>query len=651
MFFLNDAKTKLLSDSQESPVNQDNPDPNKKPGLKSGDIKNLVIHCVQASSMQNAINRYLTKAISLHLLIERDGKQIAQMVDFDHVAVHANEYDNNSLGIGLIYPGYLTEKSGFFYSKDRFDPKRIIKVQSVNDDKQRWYPLFPQEQIEALLEIIQQLDQAFEFERILVRQEINQSDLISGPAFPINRLRQLLQGEGTATELLEETSLDSHLFLQPGGVGLKVLDQPVPVHTPIVVIDEAEGWVLVEVMAPLGDRRWTVGWMKADQVAVKDFEPGVSDDHMLITEDNRRIKFIAAHEKNFDADGKLEPRFVVIHFTTGTNMMSTVHTFLNPENGVSTHLLVGRSGQVIQFVPFDKIAFHCGLSTWEGERFLNRFSIGIEVDNAGYLRKSARGYTSRGKLIPEDQYEFRRHWKEQGVRAWQTFTDEQIKVVEKIVQALKNKYPTIEEIVGHDMVNLINRLDPGPLYPLGELREAILGDPQQEIKAYRTTELCPIYVNIGYEPPKVLPHPDFGELPKNSNVRVKEVYDHWSKVRVKQSKKNSLREKEGWVLSQSIEPEEEKSKTKFSQTFYKIIPAVEPRLPPLELKSGPLPEGTHVRIQFMRGERWALVAPVLEVLKGEDDKYEVVIPEDKVKKNFLEGWVEQKFLQEVKNSD
>jgi N-acetyl-anhydromuramyl-L-alanine amidase AmpD len=73
-----------------------------------------VIHPVQASTMQNAINRHLTKAFSLHLLIAQDGKQIAQMVDFDHMAVHANDFDNNSLSIGLIYPGYLTDKPGFF---------------------------------------------------------------------------------------------------------------------------------------------------------------------------------------------------------------------------------------------------------------------------------------------------------------------------------------------------------------------------------------------------------------------------------------------------------------------------------------------------------------------------------------------------------
>ena len=645
MFTLNEAKTKLVSD--EMPIDQKHVDPNQRPGLKPGDIKNLVIHAIQVSSMQNAVNGYLASARSLHLLIERNGKEIVQMVDFDHVAVHANEYDNSSLGIGLIYPGYLTEKPGFFFSKNRFDPLDIIFAQSVNDDKQRWYPFYPQEQLDALLEITRLLGKAFGLERILVRHEINQFDLISGPAFPINRLRQQVQDEGTGTELLEETSSAADLFLQPGGKGLKLLDQPVPAHTPIAVIDEDGEWLFAEVMAALGDRRWTAGWIKADKVTVKPFKPKVNADHFLVTEDNRRIKFIAAHEKNFNPNKKLEPRFVIIHFTTGTNMLSTIHTFLNPENGVSTHLLVGRTGRVVQFVPFDKVAFHCGLSTWEGERDLNRFAIGIEVDNAGYLRKTSKGFMRRDKVIPTKQVKLNKHWKEQGDRPWQTFTEEQVRVVREIVAALKEKYPTIQEILGHDMVNLINRLDPGPLYPLGELREAILGDPQLGITSYRTTKECPIYENFGNQPPKLLPHPDFGELPKNSQVRVREVHDYWSLVKVKQSSQGNLSNKEGWVLSNSIGPKKDKMITLFPQKFYQFIPAVEVRLPPMELKTGPLPEGTHVRIQFEAGERWGLVAPVLEVRKNAEGRCEVVIPEDKVKKKFREGWVEQGFLEKV----
>ncbi len=646
MFTLNRSKTKLVSD--EMPINQSHADPNQKPGLKPKDIKNLVIHGIQASSMQNAVNDFLASARSMHLLIERNGKEIAQMVDFDHVAVHANEFDNSSLGIGLIYPGYLTEKPGFFYSKNHFDPLDILFAQSINDDKKRWYPFYPQEQLDALLDISSLLAQTFGIERILMRQEINRFDLISGPAFPINRLRQMIQGEGTRTEMLEEISSEAELFQQPGGKGLKLLDQPFPAHTPIAVTDEDEESVLVEVMTAQGDQRWTVGWMEAGKVAVKAFEPKVNDDNLLVTSDNRRIKFISAHEKNFNPDKTLEPRFVIIHFTTGTNMMQTIHTFLNPETGVSSHLLVGRAGRVVQFVPFDKIAFHAGLSTWEGERDLNRFAIGIEVDNAGFLRKTAKGFKARKKIIPVEQVRFKKHWKESFERPWQTFTDEQVQVVQKIVAALIEKYPSIHEILGHDMVNLINRLDPGPIYPLGELREAILGDAQQAIVASQTTGECPIYENFGNQPPHQVPHPDLGELPKNSTVRVREVHDKWSLVKVKESSKASLIGKDGWVLSSSIEPQADKAKTRVPQLLYELIPASEVRLPPLELKTSPLPEGFHVRIQFTKGERWALVAPVLKVRKDADGKFEVVIPEARAKKKLTEGWVERRLLKEVK---
>ncbi len=109
MYSLNDSKTKLISDVL--PINKAHVDPNSRPGLQP---KNLLIHPIQVSSMQNAVNRYMSSARSLHLLIERNGTEIAQMVDMDRVAVHASDYDQTSLGIGLIYPGYLTEKSGFF---------------------------------------------------------------------------------------------------------------------------------------------------------------------------------------------------------------------------------------------------------------------------------------------------------------------------------------------------------------------------------------------------------------------------------------------------------------------------------------------------------------------------------------------------------
>lgn len=49
---------------------------------------------------------------------------------------------------------------------------------------------------------------------------------------------------------------------------------------------------------------------------------------------------------------------------------------------VSAHLLIDRLGQIIQFVGFDKRAWHAGESCFMGEVGCNDFSIGIELEGA-----------------------------------------------------------------------------------------------------------------------------------------------------------------------------------------------------------------------------------------------------------------------------
>lgn len=47
---------------------------------------------------------------------------------------------------------------------------------------------------------------------------------------------------------------------------------------------------------------------------------------------------------------------------------------------VSSHLFIRRNGDVTQFVPFHKRAWHAGDSSFEGRDFCNDFSIGIELE-------------------------------------------------------------------------------------------------------------------------------------------------------------------------------------------------------------------------------------------------------------------------------
>ena len=47
---------------------------------------------------------------------------------------------------------------------------------------------------------------------------------------------------------------------------------------------------------------------------------------------------------------------------------------------VSAHCLIRRDGEVIQYVPFERRAWHAGVSCFEGREGCNDFSIGIELE-------------------------------------------------------------------------------------------------------------------------------------------------------------------------------------------------------------------------------------------------------------------------------
>ena len=47
---------------------------------------------------------------------------------------------------------------------------------------------------------------------------------------------------------------------------------------------------------------------------------------------------------------------------------------------VSSHLLIRRDGELIQYVPFSRRAWHAGESCYEGHPACNDFSIGIELE-------------------------------------------------------------------------------------------------------------------------------------------------------------------------------------------------------------------------------------------------------------------------------
>ena len=99
---------------------------------------------------------------------------------------------------------------------------------------------------------------------------------------------------------------------------------------------------------------------------------------------------------------------------------------------VSTHVLIRRNGQLVQFVPFHRRAWHAGLSYCEGRSRINDFSVGVELEGADDL----------------------------------PFEDAQYESLTKLTRALRQSYPAItpERIYGHCDIAPGRKTDPGPTF-------------------------------------------------------------------------------------------------------------------------------------------------------------------------------------------
>ena len=51
---------------------------------------------------------------------------------------------------------------------------------------------------------------------------------------------------------------------------------------------------------------------------------------------------------------------------------------------VSCHYFIKNNGEILKMVPDSYIAWHAGVSGWKKYKFLNKNSIGIEINNPGH---------------------------------------------------------------------------------------------------------------------------------------------------------------------------------------------------------------------------------------------------------------------------
>ncbi len=192
----------------------------------------------------------------------------------------------------------------------------------------------------------------------------------------------------------------------------------------------------------------------------------VNDFRLMVN--NTPVKFVRS--PNFDP-ALQETLFVILHYTCGPSQEVAVNWLANPASKVSAHLVIGRSGEITQLVPFNAAAWHAGLSNWKGYQSLNRYAIGIELDNAGMMQLTGnRWVSSFGKAYPDNEVMIAAHEQTPNVMyGWHKYTSIQLQTAAEVVAALVQAYG-IREILGHADIAPKRKLDPGPAFPMEAFR-------------------------------------------------------------------------------------------------------------------------------------------------------------------------------------
>ena len=266
--------------------------------------------------------------------------------------------------------------------------------------------------------------------------------------------------------------------------------------------------------------------------------------------ENHIIKDISYQESSNHGGNNVlkEIDTIVIHYTGGASADSSIKTLCNPAVKASAHLVIAKDGAITQLVPFNIKAWHAGKSTHHSVNGLNKYSIGIEIDNPGRLQKVGTKFISWfGREYSVEKVIRAKHINEEFYSYWHTYSEEQINAVFELCELLVKKY-NIKYIVGHDEIAPGRKSDPGPAFPMEKLRSQVLfhdRKEENETEYPKNAEVSVPFLNIRKKPsskePKVA-----APLQRGTKVKIIDCNGDWYNVSVTIN---------GWVMKKYLKSE------------------------------------------------------------------------------------------------
>jgi N-acetyl-anhydromuramoyl-L-alanine amidase len=129
----------------------------------------------------------------------------------------------------------------------------------------------------------------------------------------------------------------------------------------------------------------------------------------------------------------------------GNRLDCDVHPYFDQLRSlrVSSHFLIRRDGEVMQFVSVNDRAWHAGVSSFCGRERCNDFSIGIELEGSDF----------------------------------EPFALPQYESLTALTRVLQNRYP-LTDVAGHEHIAPGRKTDPGPFFDWARYRKSLIqNDP------------------------------------------------------------------------------------------------------------------------------------------------------------------------------
>ena len=133
-------------------------------------------------------------------------------------------------------------------------------------------------------------------------------------------------------------------------------------------------------------------------------------------------------------------KFIIIHYTAMKKELSAINRLCDIKSKVSAHFFIKKNGSLLNLVPPLYEAWHAGKSNWKNLKSLNKYSIGIEIQNSGHYNK------------------------------YENYSQKQLKSIKKLLRYLIKKYKVDpKNVLGHSDIAPDRKKDPGEKFPWKEL--------------------------------------------------------------------------------------------------------------------------------------------------------------------------------------